>query len=45
MTFDEWADEHDLMPHERKLCREYLAYWRTKAFLEWLWEWVHKEAP
>lgn len=30
MTFDEWADSHDLMDHERRLCREYLAFIRAK---------------
>lgn len=43
MTFDEWADQYDLMDHERRLCREYLAYLRTQAFLRWLMEWMREE--
>ena len=40
MTFEEWADQHDLTSHERQLCWEYLVFIRTKAYAAWLLEWI-----
>lgn len=42
MTFDEWAEQHDLVPHERILCREYLVYLRVKRWATWIVEFLLK---
>ena len=44
MTFNEWAESHDLMDHERRLCKEYLTFLRRAAAMAHLLEVIQGEA-
>jgi len=43
MTFDEWASHHNLLPHERKLCLEYLSFLRIKKLAAEMLAWISQD--
>ncbi len=40
MTFDDWADDHNLLAYERKLCLEYLSFMRIKKLAALMLAWI-----
>ncbi len=43
LTFDEWADTHDLDLAERRLCKDYLTFWRWREFARWMLRFAYAE--
>lgn len=43
MTFDDWADGHNLLAHERKLCLEFLSFLRIKNVAVSMWVWITED--